>query len=60
MTLISDETLRRGALTWSLHDIQRNLHALTIKRMAWLVTRYRFATTAQALDALRVVREEVA
>ena len=55
-----DETLRHGALAWSLHDLQRSLHASTIRRMAWLVTRQRFATTAQALDALRVYREEVA
>lgn len=57
---MSDDTLARGALTWSLHDIQRRHSGATIRRMAWLVTRFRFATVAQALNALRVARNEAA
>lgn len=55
-----DAKLRAAAYAWSLHDIQRALPPPVIRRMAWLVTRYRYATTAQALDALRVTKEEVA
>ena len=59
-TRARDATLRTAALAWSLHDIQRAMPPATIRRMAWLVTRYRFATARAALDALRVVREEAA
>lgn len=59
-TRARDATLRTAALAWSLHDIQRAMPPPLIRRMAWLVTRYRYATTAQALDALRVAREEAA
>ena len=36
---MSDDTLARGALTWSLHDIQRRHSGATIRRMAWLLGR---------------------